>query len=48
MGEMVEEEFPTIVWTPCATHVLDLIIEDVSKLERVHGMMASLESVARY
>jgi len=48
MGEMVEEEFPTIVWTPCAAHVIDLIIEDISKLDWVQGMMVAFESIARY
>jgi len=47
MGEMVEEEFSTIVWTPCAAHVLDLLIEDIAKLEWVKGMMTTMEGVAR-
>ena len=26
MGQMVETEFPSIVWTPCAAHCLDLLL----------------------
>eukprot|EP00250_Pteridium_aquilinum_P017298 c23556_g1_i1 orf=104-1159(-) len=32
MGKMVEEEFPKIVWTPCASHCLDLLFEDIGDL----------------
>ena len=27
MGRMLQEEFPKIVWTPCASHSLDLLME---------------------
>ena len=29
MGSLLELEFPNIVWTPCATHYLDLLLEDI-------------------
>ncbi|KAH7315864.1 hypothetical protein KP509_21G068500 [Ceratopteris richardii] len=32
MGELLEREFPTIVWTPCTAHCLDLLFEDIGKL----------------
>ena len=32
MGKMVEAEFPKIVWTPCASHCLDLLMEDMGGL----------------
>ena len=35
MGRMLEDEFPAISWTPCASHSLDLLIEDVGKIEWV-------------
>ena len=31
MGHMLEDEFPTIVWTPCTSHSLNLLIEDIEK-----------------
>ena len=32
MGRMVEAEFPKIVWTPCASHSLDLLMKDMGSL----------------
>lgn len=32
MGEFVEQDYPSIVWTPCASHSLDLVMEDIAKL----------------
>ena len=32
MGRLLEAEFPAIVWTPCVSHCVDLLMEDVSKL----------------
>ena len=31
-GRMLEEKHPTIWWTPCAAHCLDLMLEDIGKL----------------
>ena len=39
MGHILETEFPSLVWTPCASHCLDLLLEDIGKLSwvcRVH------------
>ncbi|KAH7416170.1 hypothetical protein KP509_14G078700 [Ceratopteris richardii] len=32
MGQLLEGEYPHIVWTPCATHCLYLFMEDIGKL----------------
>ena len=32
-GRMLEEKHPTIWWTPCAAHCLDLMLEDIGKIE---------------
>lgn len=37
MGKMLQEEFPKIVWTPCASHSLNLMIENVGELETSLG-----------
>ena len=34
-GRMLEEKHRTIWWTPCATHCLDLMLEDIGKIEWV-------------
>ena len=36
MGHILETEFPSLVWTPCASHCLDLLVEDIGKLSWVH------------
>ncbi|RLN13241.1 hypothetical protein C2845_PM09G18680 [Panicum miliaceum] len=32
-GKLLMERFPTLYWTPCAAHCLDLMLEDVAKLK---------------
>jgi len=32
MGDLIMRDYPSIVWTPCATHCLDLVIKDIAKL----------------
>jgi hypothetical protein len=35
MGWMITKEFPHIVWNPCVTQYLDLMVEDIVKLNGV-------------
>ena len=32
-GRLLEDKHPTIWWTPCATLCLDLMLEDIGKIE---------------
>ncbi|RLN12895.1 hypothetical protein C2845_PM09G14480 [Panicum miliaceum] len=32
-GKLLMERFPTLYWTPCTAHCLDLMLEDVAKLK---------------
>ena len=32
MGHILEIEIPSLVWTPCASHCLDLLLENIGKL----------------
>ena len=32
---MLEEKHPTIWWTPCAAHCLELMLEDIGKIKLV-------------
>ena len=45
MGRMLEAEFPTIVWTPCASHCLDLFMEDIGKLKWVKRLVRQATSI---
>ncbi len=39
MGSMITEEFPNIVWSPCVAHCLDLMVEDIGKLNWVKEVL---------
>jgi len=34
-GKMIETDYPSISWVPCASHSINLLIEDIGKLEWV-------------
>lgn len=41
MGEMVMREHPSIVWTPCAAHCIDLLIQDMVALPWIREVQFS-------
>ena len=45
---MLEAEFPTIVWTPCASHCLDLLMEDIGKLRWVKKIVREATSIVTF
>jgi hypothetical protein len=47
-GRMLEEKHPTIWWTPCATHCLDLMLEDIGKIEWVKKCVEEAKFITRY
>jgi len=47
-GRMLEEKHPTIWWTPCAAHCLDLMLEDIGKIEWVKKCVEQAKSITRY
>ncbi|XP_019193058.1 PREDICTED: uncharacterized protein LOC109187328 [Ipomoea nil] len=40
-GRLLEGRIPTLFWTPCATHCLDLMLEDIGKLAEFKSNIAS-------
>jgi hypothetical protein len=32
-GKIIMEKYPTLYWTPCAAHCLDLMLEDIGKIK---------------
>lgn len=48
MGRKLEEEFPSIVWTPCASHCLDLLMEDIGKLKWVEEITTKALSIVNF
>jgi hypothetical protein len=47
-GKMLEEKHPTIWWTPCAAHCLDLILEYIGKIKWVKKCVEQAKSMTRY
>ena len=47
-GRLLEDKHPTIWWTPCATHCLDLMLEDIGKIEWVRKCVEQAKSITRY
>ncbi|KAH6556935.1 hypothetical protein KP509_1Z147400 [Ceratopteris richardii] len=48
MGRKLEEEFPSIVWSPCASHCLDLLMEDIVKLEWIKSIISEATSIVDF
>ncbi|KAH6557929.1 hypothetical protein KP509_1Z085900 [Ceratopteris richardii] len=48
MGQLLEGEYPHIVWTPCATHCLDLLMEDIEKLSWVKACTLQASSIVTF
>lgn len=48
MGEFVERDYPSIVWTPCASHSLDLMMEDIAKLEWVEPVLEKALCIIKF
>ena len=47
-GKLLEEKHPTIWWTPCAAHCLDLMLEDIGKIEWVKKCVEQAKCITRY
>ena len=45
MGLMLQDEFPTITLTPCASYCLDLLIEDVGNIFWVDHIFKTIRSM---
>lgn len=48
MGNMVQASYPKIRWTPCASHSLDLLLEDLQKLDWVDTILATAKSMVKF
>jgi hypothetical protein len=48
MGSLIIKEFPHIVWSPCATHYLDLMVEDIGKLNWVKEVLGMARRLVKF
>lgn len=48
VGKRIADNFPTIFWTPCATHCVDLMLEDFRELEWISTILEQARSISRF
>jgi len=47
-GRLLCAKYPTIFWTPCAAHCIDLMLEDIGKLEWVQDVVQECKQITKY
>jgi len=47
-GKLLEEKHKTIFWTPCAAHCIDLMLEDIGKLDWVKNTVDHAKSITKF
>ena len=47
-GRMLMERHPTLFWTPCAAHCLDLLLEDMGKLSFIKEAVDMARSIPKF
>ena len=47
-GELLMLRFPTLFWSPCAAHCLDLMLEDIGKLKEFKKPIAQAKRVTTF
>ncbi|XP_055831887.1 uncharacterized protein LOC129900837 isoform X2 [Solanum dulcamara] len=47
-GKRLTDAYPTLFWTPCAAHSIDLMLEDFKKLEWIDTIMEQAKSISRF
>ncbi|PKI66875.1 hypothetical protein CRG98_012741 [Punica granatum] len=44
-GRLLEQEFRTIFWSPCAAHCINLILSDIGKLDEVNDIVTHASKI---
>jgi hypothetical protein len=47
-GRMLELEFCTLHWSPCTAHCLNLMLQDIGKLDEVSDIVLHVAKVTKY
>eukprot|EP00253_Pinus_taeda_P017071 PITA_17071 len=47
-GKMLESKYKTIFWTPCVAHCIDLVLEDIAKVEWVKNTIEHAKCITKY
>jgi hypothetical protein len=48
VGRMLMQRYPSLYWSPCAAHCIDLMLEDMGKLPWIKEIIDSARSVIKY
>jgi hypothetical protein len=48
IGRMLMERYPSLYWSPCVAHCIDLMLEDIGKLPWIKEIIDSSQSVTIY
>lgn len=48
VGKRLMETFPTLYWSPCAAHCIELMLEDFGKIEWIKSAIEQAKSVTRF
>ncbi len=48
MGDLVMRDYLSIVWTPCATHCLELLIENIAKLPWIKDVIIKAKHIVNF
>ncbi|XP_058767770.1 uncharacterized protein LOC131641485 [Vicia villosa] len=47
-GKLLEREFPKLFWSPCAAHCINLMLQDMGKLEEVSETVSQASKITKY
>nr|XP_034930717.1 uncharacterized protein LOC118061403 [Populus alba] len=48
VGRLLMEEFPSIFWSPCTAHCINLILQDIGKLQSVCCVVKHVYGITKY
>ncbi|XP_022883882.1 uncharacterized protein LOC111400724 [Olea europaea var. sylvestris] len=47
-GRLLEQEFQTLFWSPCAAHCINLMFHDIGKLDEVINIVSQASKITKY
>jgi hypothetical protein len=48
VGKLLMERHPTVFWTPCVAHCIDLMLEDVGKISFIKEVIDQARSITKF
>jgi hypothetical protein len=47
-GKLLEKEFPKLYWSPCASHCINLMLQDIGKLPEVSQAVSQASKITKF